>query len=180
MRRIFFPIALSALILSFVGSIADAAEIHVLAPSGIVYGLQALAKSFTAETGTVVDFNFSGAGLIPAKLETPVPADVVVLMPNDMDSVEQKGLLKPGTRTKLGRDEIGYIVKAGSPHPDISTPDKLRAALLAADLVIYNDPAAGSASGVVIADVLKDPKLAGIKTLLLHNVFPVQVLTLKG
>jgi molybdate transport system substrate-binding protein len=69
---------------------------------------------------------------------------------------------------------------AGAPHPDISTPDKLRAALLAASLVIYNDPASGSGGGAVVGEIMKDPKLANVKSLLLHNAFPVQIVTPTG
>jgi molybdate transport system substrate-binding protein len=180
MRRISFRIVLAAFLLPLAGWSAQAAEIHVLAPTGVVFGLQALAKSFTQETGTVVDFSFSGEGLIPGRLDSAMLADVVVLTSEHMDAVDQKGALKAGSKTKLGRDEIGYIVKAGMPHPDISTPDKFLAALLAADLVIYNDPAAGGAGGVIVGDILKGPKFAAVKTLLLHNAFPVQVLTPVG
>jgi molybdate transport system substrate-binding protein len=180
MRRISFRIVLAAILLPLAGWSAEAAEIHVLAPTGVFYGLQTLAKSFTQETGTVVDFGFSGEGLIPGRLDSVMPADVVVMTPANMDLVDKKGALKAGSKTKLGRDMIGYMVKAGMPHPDISTPDKFRAALLAADLVVYNDPAGGSAGGVVVGNIFKDPKLAGVKTLWLHNALPVQVLTPVG
>jgi molybdate transport system substrate-binding protein len=180
MRRIFSRIAIAAFFMPLAGLSAGAAEIHVLAPTSIVFGLQSLAKSFTQETGTVVDFSFGNAGTIPGKLDSAMPADVVVLPPDDMDAVEKKGALKAGTKTDLGRDKIGYIVKAGMPHPDISTPEKFRAALLVANLVIYNDPASGSAGGAVVGNILKDPAFAGVKPLLLHNVFPVQILTLQG
>jgi molybdate transport system substrate-binding protein len=178
--RIFLAIALAALTVPLAGFNAGAAEIHVLAPTSIVFGLQTLAKSFTQETGTIVDFNFGNAGTIPGKLESGAPADVVVLPAADMDAIDQKGALKAGTKTNLGRDEIGYIVKAGRPHPDISTPEKFRAALLAADLVIYNDPASGSAGGAIVGEILKEPQLAAVKLVLLHNVFPVQNVTPVG
>jgi molybdate transport system substrate-binding protein len=180
MRRIFSHIAVAAFFMPLAGLNAGAAEIHVLAPSGLAYGLQGLAKSFTQETGTVVDFGFGNAGTIPGKLDSAMPADVVVLQPDDMDAVEKKGALKPGTRTELGHDRMGYFVKAGAPHPDISTPEKFRAALLAADLVIYNDPASGSAGGAIVGNILKEPGLARVKSVLLHNVFPAQILTLQG
>jgi molybdate transport system substrate-binding protein len=180
MRRIPSAFALAALFLPLVGLNAGAAEIHVLAPTSLVFGLQAFAKSYTQETGTTVTFNFGNAGTIPGKLDSGVPADVVVLSAADMEAVDAKGALAAGSKTNLGRDEIGFIVKAGAPHPDISTPDKFRAALLAASLVIYNDPTSGSASGVIVGDIIKDPKLAGVKVMLLHNAFPVQIVTLTG
>jgi len=159
---------------------ASAAEIHVLAPTSLVFGLQAFAKSYTQETGTIVTFNVGNAGTRPGKLDSGAPADVIVLSAADMDAMEAKGALAANSKTNLGRDPIGYLVKAGAPHPDISTPDKLRTALLAADLVIYNDPTSGSASGAIVGDIMKDPKLSRARVFLLHNAFPVQIVTLTG
>jgi molybdate transport system substrate-binding protein len=155
--------AVAALFLPLAGRLASAAEIHVLCPTALAAGMRAQAKSFTQETGTVVDFTFASAVTIPAMLDGNAPADLVILPAADMDDVDQKGALKPGSKATLGRVETAFLVKAGAPHPDISTPDKFRAALLAAGSVAVNDPASGSAGGVVVARMLKDPQFAGAK-----------------
>jgi molybdate transport system substrate-binding protein len=163
MRRILFQIALTALLLPLAGPRANAAEIHVLAPTGVSVGLRALGKNFTDETGTVVDFTFANAVTLPAMLDSDTPADLIVLPAADMEAAGQKGALKAGTKTALGRVEIAVLVKTGAPHPDISTPEKFRAALLAANSVAVNDPASGSAAGLIVAKMLKDPQFAGVK-----------------
>jgi molybdate transport system substrate-binding protein len=164
MRRIFSRIAVAAFFLPLAVLCASAAEIHVVAPAGTAFGMQSLAKSFTQETGTVVDFDFPNAVAIPGMLDGDAPVDLVVLPAADMDAAEQKGTLKAGTKTALGRVEIAFLVKKGAPHPDVSTPEKLRAALLAEGPVAVNDPAAGSTGGVIVARMLKDPQFAGVKT----------------
>jgi molybdate transport system substrate-binding protein len=169
MRRIFFRIAVAALFLPLAGFCASAAEIHVLSPTALGAGMRAQAKSFTQETGTVVDFTFASAVTIPAMLDSDAPADLVVLPAADMDAVDQKGTLKAGTKATLGRVETAFLVKAGAPHPDISTPEKFRAALLAAGSVAVNDPSTGSAGGVIVARMLKDPQFAGVKTKLVNG-----------
>ncbi len=121
------------------------------------------ARASRRETGTAVDFTFANAGTIPGTLDSDAPADLVVLPVVDMDAMGQKGALKAGTKTKLGRVEIAFLVKAGAPHPDISTPEKFRAALLAASSVAINDPSTGSAGGVILAGVFKDPQFSGVK-----------------
>lgn len=166
MRRIFSRIAVAAFFLPLAGLCAGAAEIHVLSPTGLGAGMRAQAKSFTQETGTVVDFTFANAVTIPATLDSDAPADLVVLPAADMDAIDKKGALKPGTRTALGHVEIALLIKKGAAHPDISTPEKFRAALLAAGPVAVNDPASGSAGGVIVARLLKDPQFAGVKTII--------------
>ena len=46
-------------------------------------------------------------------------------------------------KTQLMISKVGIGVKAGAPKPDVSTPDKLKAALLAAKTVGYSQGASG-------------------------------------
>ncbi len=48
---------------------------------------------------------------------------------------------------------VGVSVRSGAPKPDISTPEKLKEALLAAKAIAYSDPSKGGASGVHFAKV---------------------------
>ena len=57
----------------------------------------------------------------------------------------------PGTDILFGQSIFAIGVKAGSPKPDISTPEALKKTLLAAKGVSYSNPASGGASGVYIA-----------------------------
>ena len=50
----------------------------------------------------------------------------------------------PATRRDLGAVAMGAAVKQGAPVPDISTPEKLKSALLAAKSVTYMDPERGT------------------------------------
>ena len=70
------------------------------------------------------------------------PADVVVLPTSDIADLPNVTGMVP-----LGRITVGVAVKAGAKVPDISTPEKFRAALLAAKGVAYADPAAGTSAG---------------------------------
>jgi molybdate transport system substrate-binding protein len=51
----------------------------------------------------------------------------------------------------LARSYVGIAVKAGAPHPDISTPDALRATLLGARSVAYSRL---GASGIFFAQLI--------------------------
>ena len=65
----------------------------------------------------------------------------------------------------MGRVHIGLAVKAGAPHPDISTTPKLIAALKSAKIgVSYSnpDPARGSMVAKMVDALLKRPEFAGV------------------
>jgi molybdate transport system substrate-binding protein len=144
-----------------------AADIRVIAP-GVVYnaGLLDLAAAYTKETGKKVAVTSVGMGGIvnAAKTATP-PADVMMLPFELMSTLSLDGGVAPGTFTPLGRSEMGLAVPAGAPHPDISTVEKLAAALRSAKAVMRSNPTGGSMVAQVIQDkVIKRPEFAGVNS----------------
>jgi molybdate transport system substrate-binding protein len=144
-----------------------AAEIRVIAP-GVVYnsGLQDLAASFTKATGTKVTVVTSVMGKIVSDINTLTPPLDVINLPFElMSTLSLDGGVKPGTFTPLGRSEMGLAVRAGAPHPDISTVEKLAAVLKSAKAVMRSNPAGGSMVAKVIEDhVIKRPEFAGVNS----------------
>jgi len=139
-------------------------EIRALSP-GVTYnaGLLDLADAFTKETGTKVSVTSIGMGRIINEIKTAAPAADVVFLPLElMSTLALDGGIKPGTYTPLGRVEVGLAVRSGAPHPDISTVDKLRAALLPAKAVMYSNPATGSMVARIVDTMLKRPEFAGV------------------
>jgi molybdate transport system substrate-binding protein len=100
-------------------------------------------------------------------LKDGAPADIVIVQTSEMAGLEKAGLVKPGTVKPLGRVDIAVGVKAGTPHPDISTYEKFRDALLAAGSVAYTNPESGSAGGLLIDKALNKPEFANLKRV--HN-----------
>jgi len=94
-------------------------------------------------------------------------ADIIIVQTSEMAKLQQAGLVRPGTVKPLGRADIAIGVKAGTPHPDVSTYQKFRDALLKAGSVAYTDPKSGSAGGLLIDSVMNRPDLAGVKRV--HN-----------
>jgi molybdate transport system substrate-binding protein len=137
---------------------ASATGLTVLSPASAVPGLQALAPAFTAKTGIAVTLAGGGRDKVFAILKAGGPADVVLLPSNDFAETPAVAGMTP-----LGRIVVGVGVKAGSKVPDVSTPEKFRAALLAAKGVAYADPAAGTSAGKVIDQMLSAPEFRGVK-----------------
>jgi len=151
------------------GAPAAAAGLTILSPASSASGASQVAGQFTAKTGIAVTVGGGGREKIFAILKDGGAADVVLLPSADFTNLPQITGVVP-----LGRIVVGVAVKAGSPVPDISTPEKFRAALLAAKGVAYADPAAGTSAGKVIDRMLSAPEFAGVKRV------PIQGLAVGG
>ena len=148
-------------------ALAQPGEITVFTP-GVVYnaGIQDLAASYTKETGVKVTVKAEGMGQLvnDVKKGTPI-ADIVVAPVSFMDGMQAEASVVPGTAADIGRVYVGLAVKKGAPHPDISTPQKLGAALKAGGVVMYSNPAGGSMEARIIDDMLHQyPWFEGVKT----------------
>lgn len=144
---------------------AYAVDIKIMVPGPTYAGMNALAQSFNTENAPTLKAVLIGGtvGTIRKDVATGMLADIVILPAADMDALGKAGGIQPGSRVEMGRVGFGLAVRSGAPHPDISTPEKFRAVLLAAKSVSYNDPAIGSLGGVVIAEILARPEFAGVK-----------------
>jgi molybdate transport system substrate-binding protein len=91
---------------------------------------------------------------IPVRLDRGEAIDVVIMAAPALEDLIHKGKIRADSRVDLVQSKIAMAVKAGAPHPDISTLDAFRRALLAAKSIAYSD----SASGVYLSTELF-PKL---------------------
>jgi molybdate transport system substrate-binding protein len=98
-----------------------------------------------------VDVTAATAGAIRERIEKGEQYDVVIAPKEGMDYLVEKKAVDGATRHPLGETEIGVAVKQGAPKPDISTPDKLKAALLAAKKVVIVDPTKGTSGRLLVA-----------------------------
>jgi molybdate transport system substrate-binding protein len=90
-------------------------------------------------------------GDIVAALQAGRHADVIVLTNGGLAELDGKGLVRRD-RVPLATTGFGLATRSGDLAPDISTPDALRAVLLGASKVIYNDPK-NSPSGQLLVGI---------------------------
>jgi len=167
MRKLALSGVMAALLFSVATAQAQNQEVRVFTP-GVVFnaGIQDLAASYSKETGVKVTVKSEGMGVLvnDVKNSNP-PADIVVAPVSFMDGLEAEGAVVPGTAAPIGRVYVGLAVAKGKPHPDISTPRKLAAALKAGGTVIYSNPAPGSMEARIINDMLHQNAIfKGVKT----------------
>ena len=87
---------------------------------------------------------------IPMRLERGESIDVVIMAAPALDDLIKQGKVRADSRVDLVRSNIAMAVKAGAPHPDISTLDAFKRTLLEAKSIAYSD----SASGVYLSTEL--------------------------
>jgi len=131
---------LSALV---AGVAANAAEITIVAGAGPLPDVMGtLLPMFESATGDKVKISFKGGPAITADVKGGA-ADLVITNTETIDELAASGDVLANGKTLLMISKVGVAVKAGAPMPDISTPDKLKAALLAAKTVGYSQGASG-------------------------------------
>lgn len=136
---------------------ARAADVHVMISGGLTAAFKKLAPEFERTTGNKVDVAYGPSmgttvNAIPMRLERGEPADVLIMVGYALGDLVTKGKVAADSRVDLVKSPIGVAVKSGTAHPDISTADAVKRALLAAKSIAYSD----SASGVYVSTEMFD------------------------
>lgn len=119
---------------------AMAAEIQVLSAGAVEPGLHAAARAYTRQSGNEVKITFNTAPAIRKRIGAGETFDVVIAPPGALD--EFGGKISPD-RVALGRVGLGVAVRPGADVPDISSTERLRASVLAADSIVFNRASTG-------------------------------------
>jgi molybdate transport system substrate-binding protein len=159
MRTKHIVAGLFAALLGFAPPAAIAAEIHVMSSAGFRAAYLELVTKFEQQTGHHV-VNAWGPSMgatpqaVPNRIARGEPVDVVIGVREALDKLAAEGKVDRRSETDLARSLIGAAVRAGAPHPDMSSVEAFKRALEQAKSIAYSD----SASGVYIETVIY-PKL---------------------
>ncbi len=121
--------ALSALMMS---TAVHAADITLLGSTAMREPLEELIPMFEKATGHKVTMTLFPAATLMIKVREGSPSDLVMTTPDNIDALTKDGRLIAGTRVDFVHARVGIAVKSGAPKPNISTPETLKTALLAA------------------------------------------------
>jgi molybdate transport system substrate-binding protein len=125
------------------GGGASGAEVTVFCTQALRTSLIDLAPRFEAATGYKVHLVVAPSGQLVKKIQSGDVADLLIANADNIDALIASGKVT-GQRIDIARAQVGLSIKAGNPKPDISTPDAVRKALLAATAIAYS---AGGLSG---------------------------------
>jgi len=131
---------------------ASAAELKLIASPGTRASLLELAPQFEKATGHKVVMDFAVIAVLKRRIAAGEAFDVVIPGPELIDELVGQGKVAADTGAPFGKAGVGLGVRKGAPKPDISTPESLKRALLAAKAVGHSKE---GQSGVAFVEALK-------------------------
>lgn len=126
-------------------------KVRMLSTLGLKGAMRSLSALFETATGIHVDADFAPTLALLKRLRAGEAADLVILTREGLDDMISEGSVIADSAADLARSYVGLAVRAGQPHPDISSEAALRKALLAARSVAYSRL---GASGVYFAKLI--------------------------
>lgn len=102
-----------------------------------------LVPEYEHESGRKLDVTYAGGPGLTEEIRGGKTADLFIGPGEFSNPLIAEGKLAGASRTAFARSSTGLCVRAGGPKPDISTPEKLKSALLAARAVSYSKGASG-------------------------------------
>jgi molybdate transport system substrate-binding protein len=135
-------------------------QVTLIAPGGARAAIERLIPEFERQTGHKVKATF-GSGLgTKQQVARGEAFDVPIVQPPYAE-VLASGNVVATSAAYLASVAVGVAVLQGSPKPDISTPETVKRALLAARSISFPNPAGGAAAGVSFEETLKKLGIAG-------------------
>jgi molybdate transport system substrate-binding protein len=125
--------------------------IRVLSTLGVLGVVRDLLPAAEA-AGFRPEIRFDPTARLVAAIEAGEQADIAILTAEGIVAQAAAGVLDGATRVDLCRSSVGVAVRVGAPHPDISTPEAFRVALLAAPTLAYSR---AGASGIFFAGLIE-------------------------
>jgi len=116
-------------------AMAQAADITVLPTPGVREAYLELVPLFERASGNKVATTWAGTADVMKRMKAGEVFDAVILASNSLEELTDTGRLMAGSRADIARSLVGVAVRAGSPKPDISSPEALKRTLAAAKTI---------------------------------------------
>jgi molybdate transport system substrate-binding protein len=130
-------------------------NVKIYAAAVVKTPLAAIAADYEKTTGHKVTVIYDTAGATEQRFRADPEAQLLITTVPLIRKSESAGTLRDGTSILLGSTVAGVAVAPGSRKPDISSPEKLKATLLAAKRIAVSDPARGATVGTHFMKVIE-------------------------
>ena len=122
---------------------AMAAEVKVLSAGAVEPGLHKAVELFKKASGHTVSIQFNTAPQIAKRMADGYVADILIAPPGGLKTYAEQGKVAKEGHVLIGKVGAGITVRPDAPAPDVKTTDALKAAVLAADSLVYNTASTG-------------------------------------
>jgi molybdate transport system substrate-binding protein len=134
---------------------AKGENVKIYAAAVVTEPLTAIAADYEKTTGNTVTLIFDTAGATAQRFQADPQAALLITTVPLIRDAESAGALRDGTSSVLGSTVASVAVPPNSAKPDVSSPEKLKAALLAAKRIAVSDPARGATVGTHFMKVIE-------------------------
>jgi molybdate transport system substrate-binding protein len=146
--------------LTLLGLYSSNAPLTVWSAGAVEEGVLRLTARYEREAGHDVNPQFGTGPELEKRLSSDATADVLIAPAAVVERAIKGGRAVAGTEQPIGRVGVGVTVRRGVPRPKVTTVDQLKAALLDAESVVYNQASTGQYleslfARIGIADQLK-------------------------
>jgi molybdate transport system substrate-binding protein len=130
-------------------------EFLMYAAAGVKAPLIELAADSEKLSGRRITLVFDTAGATLQRFLKDPGAAVLITGEAQIRDAEKTGKLTGGVTKEVGATVGGFAVPPGKTKPDIGTPEKLKAALIAAPRIVFSDPERGATIGLHFMKVIE-------------------------
>ncbi|HEY5379675.1 MAG TPA: substrate-binding domain-containing protein [Pseudolabrys sp.] len=99
-----------------------------------------LTPQFEQASGHKVDYVFAVMSALREKVAAGETADVLVMPTNILDAYQKDGVVHAQARAILGLVSVYAVTRKGAAQPDLSSPDKVKAAILRTRAITHATP----------------------------------------
>src|SRR4026207_786482 len=99
-----------------------------------------LTRQFEHQMGHKVVYLFAVMSALRDKLAAGEKADVLVMPTNILDSYQKDNVVLAQGRAVLGLVSVNAVVRTGAAKPDLSTPDRVKQAMLNSRAITHATP----------------------------------------
>jgi molybdate transport system substrate-binding protein len=145
---------------------AQTSEVRVLASNGIKAVVEDMLTQSQHAIGHSLSVEYRPTAVLKQQIDAGEPFDVVIVTAESIAQLSKEGKTTGGEGTPISRVGVGIGIRKGAPRPDISTPEALKRALLAAKAIAYGPSGASMPYITRMLDALGMTEAMKAKTLL--------------
>ena len=119
------------------------ANIQILSAGAVQPGLSKVIEAFRRESGDEVVVSFATAPVITKRIAAGERFDIAITPQQVIETLAVQKRIDTNDGVTLGRIGVGVMIRTGAPLPNIATVEALKAALIGADSLVFNQASTG-------------------------------------